>query len=104
LVCYIRKYVIILGGDIAVDVPPTKILGDVSPARDERRPGESFVSAKLYRVELEGQNDALQCRRLSTCRLIETAVSNVHCNGTFAPPPDTCRPEITIADIPRTRL
>jgi len=30
-VCYIRKYVIILG-DIAVDVPPTKILGDVSPA------------------------------------------------------------------------
>jgi len=31
LVCYIRKYVIILG-DIPVDVPPTKILGDVSPA------------------------------------------------------------------------
>jgi len=30
LVCYIRKYVIILG-DIPVDVPPTKILG-VSPA------------------------------------------------------------------------
>jgi len=32
LVCYIQKYVIILGGDIPVDVPPTKILGDVSPA------------------------------------------------------------------------
>jgi len=31
LVCYIRKYVMILG-DIPVDVPPTKILGDVSPA------------------------------------------------------------------------
>ena len=31
MVCYIRKYVIILG-DIPVDVPPTKILGDVSPA------------------------------------------------------------------------
>ena len=31
LVCYIRKYVIILGA-IPVDVPPTKILGDVSPA------------------------------------------------------------------------
>ena len=31
MVCYIRKYVIILG-DISVDVPPTKILGDVSPA------------------------------------------------------------------------
>ena len=31
LVCYIRKYVIILG-DIPLDVPPTKILGDVSPA------------------------------------------------------------------------
>jgi len=32
LVCYIRKYVIILG-DIPVDVPPTKILGgNVSPA------------------------------------------------------------------------
>jgi len=31
LVCYIQKYVIILG-DIPVDVPPTKILGDVSPA------------------------------------------------------------------------
>jgi len=29
---YIRKYVIILGGDIPVDIPPTKILGDVSPA------------------------------------------------------------------------
>jgi len=33
VVCYIRKYVIILrGGDIPVDVSPTKILGDVSPA------------------------------------------------------------------------
>ena len=32
LVCYIRKYVIILGVDIPVDVPPTKRLGDVSPA------------------------------------------------------------------------
>ena len=32
LVCYIRKCVIILGGDIPVDVSPTKILGDVSPA------------------------------------------------------------------------
>ena len=32
MVCYIRKNVIILGGDIPVDVPPTKILGDVSPA------------------------------------------------------------------------
>jgi len=32
LVCYIRKYVIILRGDIPVDVSPTKILGDVSPA------------------------------------------------------------------------
>ena len=31
MVCYIRKYVIILG-DIPIDVPPTKILGDVSPA------------------------------------------------------------------------
>ena len=31
MVCYIRKYVIILG-DIPVDVPPTKIFGDVSPA------------------------------------------------------------------------
>ena len=28
MVCYIRKYVIILG-DIPVDVPPTKILGCV---------------------------------------------------------------------------
>jgi len=33
LVCYIRKYVIILWGeDIPVDVSPTKILGDVPPA------------------------------------------------------------------------
>ena len=31
MVCYIRKFVIILG-DIPVDVPSTKILGDVSPA------------------------------------------------------------------------
>ena len=31
MVCYIRKYLIILG-DIPVDVPPSKILGDVSPA------------------------------------------------------------------------
>ena len=31
MVCYIRKYVIILR-DIPVDVPPTEILGDVSPA------------------------------------------------------------------------
>ena len=31
LVCYIRKYVIILG-DIPVDIPPTKYWGDVSPA------------------------------------------------------------------------
>jgi len=30
LVCYIRKYVIILE-DIAVDVPPTKILGGCVP-------------------------------------------------------------------------
>ena len=28
---YIRKYVIILGGDIPVDVPPTKILGGCVP-------------------------------------------------------------------------
>ena len=34
MVCYIRKYVIILGGgDIPVDVPPNQnIGGDVSPA------------------------------------------------------------------------
>ena len=33
LVCYIRKYVIILGeGGILVDVTPIKILGNVSPA------------------------------------------------------------------------
>ena len=31
MVCYIRKYVIILGGDIPVDVPPTKILGGCVP-------------------------------------------------------------------------
>ena len=30
MVCYIRKYVIILG-DIPVDVPPTKILGGCVP-------------------------------------------------------------------------
>ena len=30
LVCYIQKYVIILG-DIPVDVPPTKILGGCVP-------------------------------------------------------------------------
>ena len=32
LVCYIRKYIIILGGIFPLTFPPTKILGDVSPA------------------------------------------------------------------------
>ena len=40
MVCYIRKYVIILG-DIAVDVPPTKILGVCVPGI----PGGVDVSA-----------------------------------------------------------
>jgi len=48
MVCYIRKYVIILG-DIPVDVPPNQnIGGDVSPASPAaltpvHRPGTSIV-------------------------------------------------------------
>jgi len=45
LVCYIRKYVIILGGYyIPVDVPPTKILG-MCP----RHPGGIDASASDFR-------------------------------------------------------
>ena len=48
LVCYIRKYVIILG-DIPVDVPPTKILG-MCPRHARRGWRQCFVISCMYYV------------------------------------------------------
>jgi len=53
VVCYIRKYVIILGGgDIPVDVPQPKYWGDVSPASPAAL---TPVGAELGAARVENQ-------------------------------------------------
>ena len=57
MVCYIRKYAIISGGDISVDAPATKILGRCVPGI----PGgvDASESASFFRIAYES-NDSLE--------------------------------------------
>ena len=48
LVCYIRKYVIILGGDIPVDVPSNQNIGEMCPRHPRRGWRQCSDSLKIF--------------------------------------------------------